>query len=65
MATTAPPRPAGRPPKIANSLRWQLYVDANVRAEVAARAEREGLDLPDAVRALMAAYAAGQIGLPA
>jgi hypothetical protein len=51
----------GRPPKIANAQRWNLYVDANVRAAAEDRARRTGEELPDVMRALMAQFAAGVI----
>lgn len=51
----------GRPPKIANSKRWGLYVDGKVQARAEARAARKGTELPDVMRALMADYAAGRV----
>jgi hypothetical protein len=51
----------GRPPKIKNRARWGLYVNADHRRRAEERATRKGHgDLPDVVRALMAAYAAGK-----
>lgn len=61
---SAPPsttRPAGRPPKIPNAMRWQLYIDPAVRERADARARAAGVDLPDVMRRLMADYAAGTI----
>jgi hypothetical protein len=59
----APPRrTAGRPPKIRNRARWGLYVDALHRGAGEARAAEKGHgDYTDVVRALMAAYAAGEL----
>lgn len=65
---TAPAKPwphpwpkGGRPPKIANSIRWTLYVDSEVRGRAETRAKRKGGELPDVMRALMADYAAGLV----
>lgn len=62
---TAPAKPwphpwpkGGRPPKIANAIRWNLYVDAEVRAAAEERARAEGVELPDVMRQLMAEFAA-------
>jgi hypothetical protein len=51
----------GRPPKIPNAQRWNLYVDPRVRERAERRAARRGEALPDIMRALMADYAAGRI----
>jgi hypothetical protein len=51
----------GRPPKITNAQRWNLYVDASIRADAEARARDAGTELPDVMRALMADYAAGRV----
>ena len=62
---TAPPlvrRPAGRPAKIRNRFRWNLYVNAEHRRKGEERAARKGHgDYTDVLRALMAAYAAGKL----
>lgn len=65
-ATQAKPWPhpwpkGGRPAKIANAQRWNLYVDASVRAAAEDRARAAGVELPDVMRALMADYAAGSV----
>lgn len=58
---TAPPRPAGRPPKVRNAFRWHLIVDRQVRDRAADRARRKGHgDLTDVLRDLMTAYASGK-----
>lgn len=54
-------KPAGRPPKIANPLRWHLIVDRQVRDQAAARATARGDELTDVLRTLLAAYAAGRL----
>lgn len=51
----------GRPPKIANAVRWNLYVDSDVRYRAMQRAAWAGTELPDVMRALMADYAAGLV----
>lgn len=51
----------GRPAKITNAQRWNLYVNAGVRAQAETRAENAGTSLPDVMRALMADYAAGRV----
>ncbi len=62
MSATARPRRAGRPPKIeGGSSRWWLYVNPDRRAAAEERAAREGVDLPDVLRAYLDAYAAGLI----
>lgn len=62
---TAPPlarRPAGRPAKIRNRVRWGLYVDAEARRKGEERAAKKGHgDYTDVLRTLMAAYAAGKL----
>lgn len=65
---TAPPKPwphpwpkGGRPPKIANAMRWNLYVDAEIRAAAEERARANGVELPDVMRQLMADFAAGSV----
>jgi hypothetical protein len=62
---TAPPaakRPAGRPPKIRNRVRWGLYVNAEHRLRGSQRAAEKGHgDYTDVLRSLMAAYAAGKL----
>lgn len=59
---TAPTRkPAGRPPKIANAFRWHIVVNRRNRDAGTARAMREGRDLTDELRALLADYAAGRV----
>jgi hypothetical protein len=62
-APKAPPRrSAGRPPKIRNRARWGLYVDAQHRSAGEARAAAQGHgEYTDVMRALMAAYAAGEL----
>lgn len=57
------PRRAGRPPKVANAFRWQLYVNNTNR--MAAR-ERAGGDeqLANVMRAFLDAYAAGTVAAP-
>lgn len=65
--SAAPPRRAGRPPKIdpTQRKRWQLYTDKTVHETAEARAEREHPErkdpLPDVMRALMADFAAGRV----
>lgn len=54
-------RPAGRPSKIDNPLRWHLIVDRKVRDRAAARARRRGEELTDVLRALMDDYASGRL----
>jgi hypothetical protein len=62
VSTTARPRRAGRPPKIAGGAsRWWLYVNPDRRARAEERAAREGVELPDVLRAYLDAYAAGTI----
>lgn len=68
---TAPAKPwphpwpkGGRPPKIANAVRWNLYVDSEVRAAAEQTARDAGTELPDVMRSLMAAYAAGTVAPP-
>lgn len=61
MPHTPARRRAGRPPKIANALRWQLYIDPAVRELAETRARGEGRDLPDVMRDLMADYAAERV----
>jgi len=58
-----PRRSAGRPPKVADPFRWQLYVNNTRRA--AAR-ERAGGDeqLADVMRSFLDNYAAGTIDAP-
>jgi hypothetical protein len=52
----------GRPPKVANAHRWHLIVNREERDRAAARAARKGHgDVTDVMRALMHAYAAGQL----
>jgi hypothetical protein len=51
----------GRPPKIANAVRWNLYVDSEIRGRAEDAARRAGTELPDVMRQLMAAYAAGTV----
>jgi hypothetical protein len=51
----------GRPPKITNAVRWNLYVDKQVRIDAESRARDAGTELPDVMRALMADYAAGRV----
>lgn len=52
----------GRPPKVPNAHRWHLIVNREERDQAAARATREGHgDLTDVMRALLHAYAAGQL----
>lgn len=52
----------GRPPKVRNAHRWHLVVDRDARDRAAARATRKGHgDVTDVMRALMDAYAAGQL----
>lgn len=64
-APTRPARRAGRPPKIrGTSSRWWLYVSAESRASAEQRAAREGVELPDVVRAFLDAYAAGTADAP-
>jgi hypothetical protein len=62
---TSNPRPlrAGRPPKVEGGLsnRWWLYVNPDRRRLAEERARREGVDLPDVLRAYLDAYAAGTI----
>ncbi len=53
---------AGRPRKIeGTSTRWWLYVSQESRDAAEERAAREGVDLPDVLRAYLDAYAAGSI----
>lgn len=62
MSTTSTPRRrAGRPPKVANAQRWQLYIDPAVREVAEQRARAAGQELPDVMRALMADYAAERV----
>jgi hypothetical protein len=52
----------GRPPKVRNAHRWHLIVNREVRDRAADRAARRGHgDVTDVMRALMDAYAAGQL----
>lgn len=52
----------GRPPKVRNAHRWHLIVNREERDRAAERAAREGHgDVTDVMRALMHAYAAGQL----
>jgi hypothetical protein len=61
LSVTGYPK-GGRPPKVTNSHRWHLIVDREERDRAAARAQRKGHgDLTDVMRALMHAYAAGQL----
>jgi hypothetical protein len=60
------PRPlrAGRPPKVEGeplTNRWWLYVNPDRRRLAEERAAREGVDLPDVLRAYLAAYGDGSI----
>jgi hypothetical protein len=66
VTTTARPRrAAGRPPKIAGgATRWWLYVNPDRRARAEQRAAREGVELPDVLRAFLDAYAAGTAPAP-
>jgi hypothetical protein len=65
MTATDPwPHPwpkGGRPPKITNAVRWNLYVDSEIRGRATRRAADAGTELPDVMRALMADYAAGRV----
>jgi hypothetical protein len=52
----------GRPPKIAGTAsRWWIYVSAAARTRAEERAAAEGTTLPDVLRAMLDAYAYGQI----
>lgn len=51
----------GRPPKITNAQRWNLYVDAEIRGRAEQAALDAGTVLPDVMRQLMADYAAGRV----
>lgn len=65
MSTTAPARRrAGRPPKIAQTVRKWLYVSGPSWNRAADRALAEGRDLPDVMRAFLDAYADGSIAAP-
>jgi hypothetical protein len=60
--TDRPARRAGRPPKIAGPVsRWWIYVSAAARTRAEERAAAEGVELPDVLRAMLDAYAYGQI----
>lgn len=54
---------AGRPTKAEGGLsnRWWLYVNPDRRRLAEERAAREGVELPDVLRAYLDAYAAGKI----
>jgi hypothetical protein len=62
---TAPPlarRPAGRPPKIRNRVRWTVFVNSEHRRAGEERAAKKGHgDYTDVLRSLMAAYASGHL----
>lgn len=68
---TAPPPTAlsaagfpkgGRPPKVPNAHRWHLIVNREDRERAADRASAKGHgDVTDVLRALMHAYAVGQL----
>lgn len=60
LSVTGYPK-GGRPPKIANPLRWHLIVDRTVRDRAERRAARRGEELTDVLRGLLADYAAGRI----
>ena len=61
LSVTGYPK-GGRPPKVANAHRWHLIVNREERDRAAARAARKGHgDVTDVMRALMHAYAAGQL----
>jgi hypothetical protein len=52
----------GRPRKVQNAWRWHLIINREERDRAAERAARKGHgDLTDVMRALMHAYAAGQL----
>lgn len=56
---------AGRPPKIiGGAVRWSVYVNPQRRDAALARAAREGVELPDVLRAFLDQYAAGTIDPP-
>jgi hypothetical protein len=60
--TAAPALRRGRPPKITGTpSRWWIYVSAAARTRGEERAAREGTTLPDVLRAMLDAYAYGQI----
>jgi hypothetical protein len=63
MSDTARPLRAGRPPKVEGGLsnRWWLYVNPDRRRLAEERAAREGVQLPDVLRAYLDAYADGTI----
>jgi hypothetical protein len=63
MSSSPRPLRAGRPPKVEGGLsnRWWLYVNPDRRRLAEERAKREGVDLPDVLRAYLDAYAAGSI----
>jgi hypothetical protein len=64
MSHAARPLRAGRPPKVEGetlSNRWWLYVNPDRRRAAEERAAREGVQLPDVLRAYLNAYAAGTI----
>jgi hypothetical protein len=63
--TAAPPLRRGRPPKIRGTAsRWWLYVSAESRTAGEERAAREGVELPDVLRAFLDAYADGTADAP-
>jgi hypothetical protein len=63
--TTRPRRKAGRPPKIEGTAhRWWVYCSRESRDAAQARADRDGDDLGDVMRAFLADYAAGSYRPP-
>lgn len=45
-------------------MRWWLYLNPSARARAEERAAREGVELPDVMRAFLDAYAAGTADAP-
>ena len=63
--TTRPRRKAGRPPKIEGTAhRWWLYCSRESRDAAQARADADGADLGDVMRAFLDAYASGLLAAP-
>ena len=66
MTAPAPARPrraAGRPPKVRNAFRWQLYVNNANRTTARDRAGGDE-QLADVMRSFLDAYAEGRIDAP-